>query len=247
MTDANQPARTPRYARISNVIRSEIASGHYTVGGMLPSVAELCRRFQVSRFTVREALSGLQADGMVSSIQGAGSRVLRDTPARVFIQNYRSVSELTQFAEETRLELITSEETILDTVVADRIGGAKGEVWFLMRGVRRAATGEPLALVESYVPRHFASIACDLALGAGPIYAGLANAANESVERAELETQALPAPRHVADVLGIAAGAPTLCILRRYFSRSGLLIASYNWHQGGDRYIHRTQIELDED
>lgn len=237
-------AKTPRYAEISDTLRAEIAAGRPPVGALLPTETALCERFGVSRFTVREALRRLQADGMVSRVQGAGSRVLRDTPAGVFVQNYRSMSDLTQYAEQTNLEVLGTRDAILDADLAQRIGGNIGDPWLSIRGVRRMADGEPLALVESYVPQRFAAIAPDLARGPGPIYAGLAEAAGEAVQDVQQETQALPAPAYVAEVLGIAPGAPTLRILRRYASRSGTLIASFNWHLGGDRYIHRTRIGL---
>ena len=239
-----ETVKTPRYAEIADVLRAEIANGGFPVGDLLPSEAALCKRFDVSRFTVREALRLLQADGMVSRIQGAGSRVLRDTPAGVFVQNYRSMSDLTQFAEETNLEVLGTKNTLLDPELANRVGGNAGDPWLSIRGVRRMANGDPLALVESFVPQRFAAIAPDLARGPGPIYAGLAEAAGEPVRDVEQETQAMPAPPQVAQALGITPGAPCLCILRRYSSASGTLIASFNWHLGGDRYIHRTRIGL---
>ena len=239
-----ETVKTPRYAEIADVLRGEIANGGFPVGDLLPSEAALCKRFDVSRFTVREALRLLQADGMVSRIQGAGSRVLRDTPAGVFVQNYRSMSDLTQFAEETNLEVLGTKNTLLDPELANRVGGNAGDPWLSIRGVRRMANGDPLALVESFVPQRFAAIAPDLARGPGPIYAGLAEAAGEPVRDVEQETQAMPAPPQVAQALGITPGAPCLCILRRYSSASGTLIASFNWHLGGDRYIHRTRIGL---
>lgn len=239
-----QDSKTPRYAEIFEALQGEIASGAHAVGDLLPSEASLCKRFGVSRFTVREALRRLQADGMVSRVQGAGSRVLRDTPSGVFVQNYRSMSDLTQFAEETNLEVLGVKDTLLDPELASRVGGNAGDPWQSIRGVRRMPNGEPLALVESFVPQRFAAIAPDLARGAGPIYAGLSEAAGEPVRDVQQETQALPAPPQVAQALGVVPGAPTLCILRRYSSASGTLIASFNWHLGGDRYIHRTRIGL---
>lgn len=239
-----QDTKTPRYVEIFEALQGEIASGDHAVGDLLPSEASLCKRFGVSRFTVREALRRLQSEGMVSRVQGAGSRVLRDTPSGVFVQNYRSMSDLTQFAEETNLEVIDVKGTLLNPELASRVGGNAGDPWLTIRGVRRMPNGEPLALVESFVPQRFAAIAPELARGPGPIYAGLAEAAGEPVSDVQQETQAMTAPSHVAQVLGLAVGAPTLCILRRYSSASGVLIASFNWHLGGDRYIHRTRIGL---
>lgn len=240
----SQNTKTPRYVAISDALRADIATGQHGVGALLPSEASLCKRFQVSRFTVREALRRLEADGMVSRVQGAGSRVLRDRPAGVFVQNYRSMSDLTQYAEETNLEVLETTNTLLDPELAGRIGGNAGDPWLSIRGIRRMANGDPLALVESFVPQRFAAIAPDLARSPGPIYAGLAEAAQEVVSDVAQETQALPAQAHVAHALGLKTGAPTLCILRRYSSASGTLIASFNWHLGGDRYIHRTRIGL---
>lgn len=245
MADPERVAKTPRYVEIFKTLRADIGGGAFAVGTLLPSEAQLCERFKVSRFTVREALRRLQADGIVSRTQGAGSRVLRATPSGVFVQNYRSVSELTQYAAETNLEVLKVEDTILDVDIADRIGQTAGDVWVLMCGLRRTPEGAPLAMVDSYVPLRFKDIAPGLASGEGPIYAGLADAAGEAIDRVDQETQALPAPYNVADALGLAEGAPVLRILRRYSSTSGLLIASFNWHHGGDRYIHRTRIMLE--
>lgn len=240
----SRDARTPRYAEILNALRVEIAEGIFAVGASLPSEAALCARFGVSRFTVREALRRLQADGIVARVQGAGSRVLRDRPAEVFVQNYRSVSELSQYAAETRLELLGSRPTILDADMAARVGGTEGAGWVVLRGVRRSAGGEAIAFVESYVPQRLAGLAQTLAAGPGPIYAGLARAEAQPVIDAVQETQALPAPGYVAEALDLEPDAPTLRILRRYATAEGTLIASFNWHLGGGRYVHRARIDV---
>ena len=245
MSDPARPAKTPRYFEIFKALRADIGSGEFAVGALLPSEASLCARFAVSRFTVREALRRLQSDGMVSRIQGAGSRVLRDAPSGIFVQNYRSISDLTQYAAETELELLKIDDTVLDDDLAERLGQKAGETWVLMRALRRTPEGAPLALVESYIARQFKEIAPDLVHSNGPIYKGLAEVAGADIDRVDQETQALPAPYRVAEALGITEHAPTLRILRRYATASSLLIASFNWHYGGDRYIHRTRISLE--
>lgn len=61
------------YERILN----RIVAGELAEGERLPSEARLCEEFGVSRPVVREALSRLQADGMVVSRQGSGTYVQR--------------------------------------------------------------------------------------------------------------------------------------------------------------------------
>lgn len=69
------------YIQIYNQIHDAIVSGQYAVGDKLPSERDLCAMFNVSRVPVREALSALELNGLVDSMQGAGVYVKRTTPA----------------------------------------------------------------------------------------------------------------------------------------------------------------------
>ena len=72
---------TKLYIQIYNQLHEAITSGQYQVGERLPSEKELCSMFNVSRVPVREALSALELNGLVDSMQGAGVYVRRTTPA----------------------------------------------------------------------------------------------------------------------------------------------------------------------
>lgn len=69
------------YIQIYNQIHDAIISGQYAVGDKLPSEKDLCAMFNVSRVPVREALSALELNGLVDSMQGAGVYVKRTTSA----------------------------------------------------------------------------------------------------------------------------------------------------------------------
>lgn len=68
------------YIQIYNQIYDAIVSGRYAVGDKLPSEKDLCAMFNVSRVPVREALSALELNGLVDSMQGAGVYVRRTAP-----------------------------------------------------------------------------------------------------------------------------------------------------------------------
>src|ERR1700676_4574804 len=61
-----------RYVDVAAALREQIASGGYGAGRQVESEAELCRRFGVSRVTVRRALEQLRTDGLLTSRRGAG-------------------------------------------------------------------------------------------------------------------------------------------------------------------------------
>ena len=71
------PARnpTPRYVQIATYLRILIQRGNLKKGSQLPTELELCRRFDCSRSTVRQALDTLVRDGIVSRVRGAGTFV----------------------------------------------------------------------------------------------------------------------------------------------------------------------------
>jgi GntR family transcriptional regulator, transcriptional repressor for pyruvate dehydrogenase complex len=72
------PVRQSKLAdQLYEQILDRIVGGGLAIGGKLPSESQLGELFGVSRPVVREALSRLQADGVVMSRHGSGSYVQR--------------------------------------------------------------------------------------------------------------------------------------------------------------------------
>jgi DNA-binding LacI/PurR family transcriptional regulator len=67
--------RIPKYQRVFELLKGEIASGKLKAGDRLPSEAELERRFKTSRITVGRAVRDLQLAGMVDRRAGSGTYV----------------------------------------------------------------------------------------------------------------------------------------------------------------------------
>ena len=67
------PASHAPYSRVKDFLKSGLASGHWVPGDQMPSEAELVQQFSVSRMTVGRALRELQAEGLVTRVQGVGS------------------------------------------------------------------------------------------------------------------------------------------------------------------------------
>ncbi len=65
----------PPYAQVARSVREGIARGEYTAGDRLPSEAELCELYGVSRMTARRAVALLVRDGVVTTENGRGTFV----------------------------------------------------------------------------------------------------------------------------------------------------------------------------
>lgn len=61
------------YSRVKAFLKSGLASGQWVPGDQMPSEADLVAQFAVSRMTVGRALRELQAEGLVTRVQGVGS------------------------------------------------------------------------------------------------------------------------------------------------------------------------------
>ena len=66
---------TPLYAQIASRLRVGIASGELRPGDSLPSVRHLAAQLRINPATVVQAYRELEAEGLVSTRQGAGTFV----------------------------------------------------------------------------------------------------------------------------------------------------------------------------
>lgn len=86
---------SPYYIQIVGSIRYDIDAGNLRVGDKLPSEAELCEQFNVSRVTVRRALDELKRAGYLETRRGKGTFIkstrdllLVQTRAEMEVQSY---------------------------------------------------------------------------------------------------------------------------------------------------------------
>ena len=63
----------PLYQKVKEQLQSDIKRGKWAVGDCLPGELELCQKFGVSRFTVRQALLELTNEGQLSRHAGKGT------------------------------------------------------------------------------------------------------------------------------------------------------------------------------
>jgi GntR family transcriptional regulator len=92
MTDT-QPT-DHRYLQVARALRKEIVDGVYPVGSQLPTEHQLCERFSVSRYTVREALRRLRDDNLVASRPRAGTLVVPRPSSDSYVQDVVSINDL---------------------------------------------------------------------------------------------------------------------------------------------------------
>jgi GntR family transcriptional regulator len=236
-------AEAPRYQQIYDDLRNRIAGGAYPVGSNLPTEVELCAEFEVSRYTVREALRRLVEQGFLARRQGSGSEVVATEPHHGFVHNVRSLADLFQYALDTYFEIKSMREIRVGAEIGRLIGGDEGSEWLLIKGIRRTERdGDAICVTHSYIPARLAWIKPEIPGVVGPFYALLEKRAREPIVDAVQEINAEPMTRAIAEGLDATTGDFALRLLRRYSSRKGTLVASFNWHDARD-FTYRMQLQ----
>lgn len=98
------PVRKSAETSLSDQVYGEILrlimDGLVPVGSKLPTESEICSRMGVSRTVVREALSRLKIDGLITSRPGQGSVVVKQPKNKVLSAEFmNSIADIQRFFE----------------------------------------------------------------------------------------------------------------------------------------------------
>ncbi len=143
----------PLYLQVSEALRQAIAAGELKPGQELPTEAQLCELYSVSRITVRQAVAELLSEGAITRSRPRGPLLV--SPARIL----REVSELSgPFVEEVvgsgmrrRTEVISASLEAASPRPAMRLEVPVGSV---VCHIERLHLGDetPLACQSSWLP-----------------------------------------------------------------------------------------------
>lgn len=139
----------PLYQQLADIIRNSIASGELKFGDKIPTEVELSEKYNVSRITVRTAISELVELGFLVKKQGKGTFVSRPKVQR----KIEHLSSFTAACEASGLKV--TNEIIKREVVEPELEDKKDlelddddKLLYIQR--LRYAGGEPLMLENNY-------------------------------------------------------------------------------------------------
>ena len=197
------------WTTIAETLRDEIARGAYAAGDRLPTEAGLSARFGVNRHTVRRALAGLAAEGVVRARRGSGVYVTaRPTDYRLGrrVRFHRNVAE----SGRTPSRRITRLETLAATAAeADRLRLPDGAAVHVIEGLS-LADGVPLAAFRSVFPADRFPGLLEAMAGQSSVTAALSACGLSDYTRQDTRLTAKLADAVLAHALHVAPGAPVL-------------------------------------
>jgi GntR family histidine utilization transcriptional repressor len=120
----------PAYEQVKAFIKGHISSGQWRPGDPVPSESALAQQFAVARMTVNRALRELAAEGLVTRVQGSGTRVaeLHRISSRLTIRDIHEEVAERGHVHTTRVLLVAHEKASAD--LAQSLGLQTGDKVF---------------------------------------------------------------------------------------------------------------------
>jgi len=233
----------PRYLEVAHALIGSIVSGEYPVGSTLPTEAGLCEQFGVSRFTIREALRRLAAEGLVSRRPRVGTVVVSTHPHTPYHQNLESLDDLMQYSVGTHLEITGFGDYTHRAGARVALPIPPGQTWHCGLAVRHlSGDGRPVCVTRVYLNPGLKGIVERVGRRPGPIYKLIEQHYGLQVTRVEQNVTAAALGRDDAAVLKARKGFPALRIVRAYYVADQTLVEVADSLHPADRFSYAMTI-----
>jgi len=236
------PSYLPRYRTIEQALRERIAA--LRPGDGLPSDADLCAEFGVSRMTARSAMHRLAEEGLVVRLPGRGSYVAEPPSHRRADRLMSFSSEMTRRGRLPSSIIVGREIRPAWRSAAVDLHVREGEPIVFLRRVR-CADGEPVALETALLIGSTSPAVMAADLRHDSLHAVLA-AAGYGLRRGTALVTAGPASKEDARLLGVARGDPMLVERRTILDVLGRPVEATESRYPGDRYAIDVRFDVEE-
>jgi GntR family transcriptional regulator len=238
-------ASLPIYHQIRNKIQDWIINKEYGLGEQIPSETDLAKTFNVTRITVRQAISLLVQEGLLTRKRGSGTFVTNDAKLigsfgldftgfmdGLFLQ----VSKTKTYS--AKIEVIATPRS-----VKEKLNIEDEEIVKIERV--RTMNGQIFALTINYIPKEIGLKIEEKTLFEKPLLKIMEVDLGVEFDEAFQTIEASFSDQHVSDQLEIENGTPILFVERIMYGKKKRPIELVQTSYRGDIYKYVFRLKLD--
>ena len=230
----------PKYLQIRDILRGRLERGA-TVGDRLATEHALCAEFGVSRETVRDALQGLEQEGLISRRRGQGTFVTKRPQPR-------SERRLTGLSEDFSALKLDTDARVLEQglalpppFIAEMMGLGPDEMVYRIARLR-FFSNDHFAHHDAFLPLEIGVRIARLDLSRTSMMHELRETLGLAIWEDHQRIEATVAEPELATVLRVPVGAPLLCITRHFLTADDRTAVVFRSHYRADRYYYTIKI-----
>ena len=232
-----------RYERIAQALEARIASGSVGIGEALPTEAQLCSKYGVSRYTAREALRRLRDAGLITRRRRAGTTVSAAPARSTLALALSSAEDLLRYATETRF--VIEKKLYIRAAGADlaALECRRGQQWIKLSGMRvRPGRALPVCLLDVYLNIALAGLEKQLPRSSGVIYPQVEKALGVRIAWIGHRIEATLLDESAAQRLRATPGAPALRVRRYYYDANERLLELSDSLHAAERFAYQMRL-----
>jgi GntR family transcriptional regulator len=232
---------TPLYFQLKNILKSQITTQELKGQQRLPSEAELCIKYGISRATVRQALLELEKEGFIYRERGKGTFVT-DQSGLKQLSLKGTIENLIAAGRGTRIKVLEYREVSPPFRVAEILQLNDNQDVFQLEILRLTPKG-PFGYSFIYLPQDLGkTISRDEFSEATEFITLVEGKLSRRVHRASQTIGVALATEEVARNLSIKAESPVLVIERQYYARDGAPLFMSLTRFRPDLYKYRIEL-----
>ncbi|MCX5591757.1 GntR family transcriptional regulator [Alcaligenes endophyticus] len=234
-------AHIPLFEQLKECLRQDILKLRLAPGQKLPSEQKMQQQFGVSRITVRQALSALQSDGLIETINGKGSFVTRPANAprlgmlSGFFDYMRSRGKVAQG------RVLSVRKAPSSKLISDALKVPAGTVLTTIQSLR-LVNDTPVTVGRIVAPCALAEQLLQADLDNEDVMTLLESDCHIRLESTHIEASAVTAGEVRARQLEIASGSPLLRIRFVPHDLSGKALIFAEMYFRPDQFSYRAII-----
>ncbi len=231
----------PLFEQLRELIVNKITSGEYKPGEKLPSERALSEMYNISRLTVRLALSDLVNDGMLIKKQGKGTFVANKPIQHSLGGLIGAVEELAHIHVDMEVRILKKEICSVSAEILRKMNNKLDKTMLLISRLV-IVDGVPLALDYAYLPNSVAHFMDNVDLTKDVIYLVLEKCGFKITTAVQTIGAENPL-REEAELLGIKTTAPVLALDRITSVEGDIPILYSKTIYRADRYQYNMSLK----